>query len=426
MDILIIGNGFDLAHGLPTNYKDFLMFINVLKQSLDENNQELKWDNINPQIKEMLESNIKNNLNFQKNKWESLINNNFWIDYFLQWNIYDKETWVDFETEIGNVVKIIDKDLEKRRLEDSFNGCGNTFVNDYFSSSKQYKKLEQEQLEKLFNNPKIQQMTIGKQSEFIQNYKENNPIKTTIQEITYHQLIKRLDDDLNKLIRALEIYLAEYVEKMQIDLVSKDFKNLKFDHILSFNYTHTYEKLYRELYTNENKKPIYDYIHGEANADNDIESNNMVLGIDEYLDDDKKNKNLKFISFKKYYQRIYKGTDSSYKLWVDLIRESENNTKSKLREEFPTQVPYKQFKNQHALYVFGHSLDVTDKDILRDLILNDSVYTTIYYKDKKTMGKQISNLVKVIGQDELIRRTGDSTKTIEFRMQQDMIQIENK
>lgn len=28
MDILIIGNGFDLAHGLKTSYKDFLKFCN--------------------------------------------------------------------------------------------------------------------------------------------------------------------------------------------------------------------------------------------------------------------------------------------------------------------------------------------------------------------------------------------------------------
>lgn len=78
---------------------------------------------------------------------------------------------------------------------------------------------------------------------------------------------------------------------------------------------------------------------------------------------------------------------------------------------------------QHNLYIFGHSLDVTDKDILRDLILHDNVYTTIYYLNKDVMGQQIANLVKVIGQDELIKRTGGSTKTIEFKQQQDMVAI---
>lgn len=72
----------------------------------------------------------------------------------------------------------------------------------------------------------------------------------------------------------------------------------------------------------------------------------------------------------------------------------------------------------HRLYIFGHSLDETDGDILWDLILNDNVYTTIYYWNKETMGKQIANLVKVIGQDELIRKTGGRKKTIVFQKQQ--------
>lgn len=31
MEILIIGNGFDLAHGLPTKYTDFLQICSIAK-----------------------------------------------------------------------------------------------------------------------------------------------------------------------------------------------------------------------------------------------------------------------------------------------------------------------------------------------------------------------------------------------------------
>ncbi len=72
------------------------------------------------------------------------------------------------------------------------------------------------------------------------------------------------------------------------------------------------------------------------------------------------------------------------------------------------------------LYIFGHSLDVTDRDILQDFILTENVHTTIFYLNKKVLGQQIANLVKVLGQDELIKRTGGSTKTIEFRQQREM------
>ena len=32
MNILVVGNRFDLAHGLPTKYTDFLNFVKVIKQ----------------------------------------------------------------------------------------------------------------------------------------------------------------------------------------------------------------------------------------------------------------------------------------------------------------------------------------------------------------------------------------------------------
>lgn len=53
--------------------------------------------------------------------------------------------------------------------------------------------------------------------------------------------------------------------------------------------------------------------------------------------------------------------------------------------------------------------------------MTENVYTTIYYHNKEAMGKQIANLVKIIGQDELIKRTSGSEKTIDFKKQQDMI-----
>ena len=143
----------------------------------------------------------------------------------------------------------------------------------------------------------------------------------------------------------------------------------------------------------------------------------MVLGIDEYLNKKSKDKEIDFIALKKYYQRIYKETVSEYKNWVDEIANSRYENEAALREQFPKQIPYEKFSTKHKVYIFGHSLDITDKDVLRNLILNDNVYTTIYYLNKVVMGQQIANLVKVIGQDELIRRTGGSTKTIEFKLQ---------
>ena len=238
----------------------------------------------------------------------------------------------------------------------------------------------------------------------------------------------------------LEIYLAGYVNKIQNGEESSDIKDIfeKKDEqgnitafidtkIVSFNYTTTFNRIYKHSFD-------IDYIHGKADINNTIDTNNMVLGIDEYLPKKRRNKETQFIAFKKFYQRIHKGTGCKYKEWIDTIKgdfadyqtelEKCKTEKNIMNLKAMANKLKKQYLNRHHVYIFGHSLDVTDKDILRDLILNDNVYTTIFYHNKDVMGQQIANLVKVIGQDELIRRTGGSTKTIEFKQQQDMIPIE--
>ncbi len=154
--------------------------------------------------------------------------------------------------------------------------------------------------------------------------------------------------------------------------------------------------------------------------------------VDEYLPEDRRNKDTEFINFKKYYQRIYKGTGCKYKEWVSVIHEDFQEYKMELERInmykdniFPMKQRAKEIKNnylnKHNLYIFGHSLDITDKDILRDLILNDNVHTTIFYHSKEELGRKIANLVKVIGQDELIKRTsGGNRPVMEFVPQSDM------
>ena len=51
--------------------------------------------------------------------------------------------------------------------------------------------------------------------------------------------------------------------------------------------------------------------------------------------------------------------------------------------------------------------------------MNESTKTTIYYHDKKTLGSQIANLVKVIKQDNLIEKVHGEDATIEFIQQQE-------
>lgn len=62
MNILVIGNGFDLAHGLPAKYGGFLEFVKVIRQIIEMKNEDdalnLNWGNINLQVKELVQNNM--------------------------------------------------------------------------------------------------------------------------------------------------------------------------------------------------------------------------------------------------------------------------------------------------------------------------------------------------------------------------------
>lgn len=438
MDILLIGNGFDLAHGLPTKYTDFLVFCKIVLRFMDEiksDNLELRYETLYEwwindiryvrknyvelfrsrigKIKIALEEVLEQEndkikyinlidryvriLFFEEKLSKEIIymiENNFWVGYFLHNSSYQKENWIDFENEISAVIQLLDKDMNN--------------INNVVSDEKC--------------------------SEYIDSLSFKN---IDVEKKTYKQIRDKLLSDLNKFIRLFEIYLCKYVQMIEIKKISPDIESIiysgelyddredryidkTYTRILNFNYTHVYKWVYLEN-CKKGLNEIVDYIHGEVDINNTIESNNMVLGIDEYLSEDRKNKDVEFIGFKKYYQRLHKGTGCKYKEWLDkIIRENKGlgddryNTKTNLKG-------LRKNPPKHNLYIFGHSLDVTDRDILREFILTENVYTTIFYRSLNQKGQQIANLVKVIGQDELIRRTGGgSARTIEFKLQQPM------
>lgn len=446
MNILLIGNGFDLAHGLPTKYTDFLEFVKMFKTIKEKNifndagSISKAGCNVdNKKLHKAIRLTIlykANNSELEKDSKELLgyIDHNFWIDYFLQCPMYQKENWIDFEGEIKDVIESFDNNIHnsitKIGINDEVvrNKISNEFLRDYFIVDMD--KLIQGQNMVAYEKVKDKGLTMQEYSDYINKYREENPIQdpTTI---SYKAIIEKLEKDLNRLILALEIYLYDYVEKIEIKQKSPDINEIitgigqnDMLKIISFNYTHTCEKLYQKKVNIKEDKTNYDYLHGETLKP----QNNMVLGIDEYLPSDRENKDIEFIAFKKYFQRIFKGTGCRYRDWVDIIlsrKEKEKNIRQQKNINEHEHIPFNYFNKdyRHMLYIFGHSLDMTDKDVLRDLILNDNVKTVIFYLDSDDLKSKVANLVKVIHQDELIRRTGGSAKTIEFRLQKDMVDI---
>lgn len=183
----------------------------------------------------------------------------------------------------------------------------------------------------------------------------------------YIEIINNLENNLYILTNMLRDYLLEQnisaIEKTK-DISDIDYK---ITHVLSFNYTDTFRQLYSDIDNNK-----IDFIHGSLNK------NNLVLGINETLTEDTENKIVDTVYFKKYFQRIYKKTDYKYIDWLDHV-------------------------NFDTVYIHGHSLDESDKEILEKIINSvlkkDTSTVKIFYYDEKHYRQEVTNLIKVLGKD---------------------------
>lgn len=430
MNILVIGNGFDLAHGLPTRYIDFVKFLKYFVYNY-ENKQWNTGDELyyalDKKIRRLIENDSfeKDNLIWIKFKEES--QNNIWTNFFINKieDISEDDGWIDCEKEISEIIKAMD----------------------YKIKTVLFKNSHGEMEKKIINKVKD-----FKAREFLELYKEKSDSKLANywEGSGREKFIKSLQRDLEGFIWCLKVYLINIVDKIDITVKNTDIEHISksIDAVLSFNYTDTYRKTY-------NNHIICDFIHGEAFSN--INDNNMVLGIDEYLDDSNKNSNLDFIYFKKYFQRLYKKTSFQYKVWIENMKAERRelisalmkldemiSVKEKLIWEKEGQINLgyhlkeksnliarrkeitEKLKQENTIYIFGHSLDVTDKDILRKILLgyddeesrgekiNYNTKVIIFYLNKEVYMQQITHLVEIIGQDELIKRTTAPKKSIIF------------
>lgn len=365
--ILILGNGFDLAHDLPTRYSDFLRFCQDIDDIFFSNDE---YDIINGYRTSRIIKNYFNSYDeFKDNIYIKEINNcissNIWYNYFQ--HIYKHkmirgENWIDFESEISDVIQFLDKNC--KTLSYSFSDIN--FEKDNMPPGFESKSIKLRELVKEY-------------------FMTNKPIR---------KLRKLLYDDLSRLSYALRIYLLNFVENLEIKTFSPDLKNLQIDYVLNFNYTNTFQSIYKS------KAEIF-HIHG--NCQND--ENNLVLGIDEYWSESERNHHTDYTIFKKFAQRIQKRTGKQH--YDFLLSLKSDNIKSKV-------------------YVFGHSLAETDKDILEMFLADDDFEVTIFCKDKETEGEYIANMIKICSEKQLIERVNNIYPSIEFVIQQPMKSIENE
>ena len=382
MNILIIGNGFDLAHDFPTRYKDFLKFINEVKEYCEKFIGKCVSDD-DKKGKDyfdfLIDLDEKDDFEYINNVFE-LSNNNLWVKYFntvFKDNSYLGDTWIDFENEIAKAINYISSNNINKKNPSSKNIPFEVDLNLFY-----------------FIN------AINKNSIFTESTKAIEGKIYLTQNIyfnNYTDLKKELLSDLKDFIRCLEIYICIHINKINPNKRITELDDIdSIDAVLSFNYSNTYER----LYGNDNADIKYHYIHGKANIDNTVSSCQLVLGINEYSDtsDDK---DTEFIQYEKFFQRIYKRNGCEYTKWI------ENKS------------------GEYNIYIYGHSLDSTDADVLNEFIELENCQITIFYYNDEALESQITNLTKIIGRKKMIEFTSGSSPKIIFKRQDNASEIMN-
>lgn len=359
-NVLLVGNGFDLAHGLPTKYGDFLCLIKNWAFFLDYYKRKKIPNNDNLLKKYLVNIDSVNADNIKE--LNEIIQKNSWINYFKKCEA-EVDGWIDFEKEIIPVIDFFDFLFQ---CDVSVNSSYDTveLVKGSFPTAQM---LRIAKLWDKYVNVSITTVTINT------NYSSKQ------YGILKKKMMEELRREFDEFVRAFEIYLLEFVDKIENINPIQQIAKLNITSVVSFNYTLT-ESLYRI------EPERVHHIHGMIRKNGDLHPNNMVLGINEQLE-----QKMDFIYFVKYFQRIQKATGTYYKELIAQRTWGKNVLTDK-----------------YTLYVYGHSLDETDEDILKYLIgdINrQGIFVLkpekvcIFYYDIDDYEQKVINLIKLYGRN---------------------------
>lgn len=371
-NILVIGNGFDLYHGLPTKYEHFLDFIKIWDEFyLNYKNEISKKDTTEiPEYIKIDIENSKDTFNIDKltelskyanifnienmKQFDELIKSNCWIDYFLNSNYKDKG-WIDFEYEIEQIINCM-KEVINHHKENNDIKTKPELLN----KSTYYYQIEKDLHDKIKFFPKYFKKINDLGFSYLVSSEFSNGNKVNIKELR-----KNLKSELDDLIACLNIYLLEFIDKLYLDFKSDVILDAKIDKVINFNYTDTYKKLY--LLNNDDD--TVHHIHGRIGP-----KNNMVLGMKSPIEDDED-----FLYFHKDFQRNQKNTGINYIKWLN-----------------------KSIMPSNKIYVLGHSLGSNDSDIFNEIFTASSTKEiTIFYRDENESGRFLENLYKIFNKEKV-------------------------
>jgi hypothetical protein len=351
--IILIGNGFDLAHGLETSYKHFIDYFwkEEIKKIRENSKTEFAYpvlhmsnyeDDIikikDPQHQyvqlntdklfsnyDELKKNVKQSFLTIKNRFLEVISDRAFI----------LQNWVDIENEYYKALKnIIHNDAvinieynSVKELNANLNDIKNAFV-EYLK--KEYKKK-------------------------IKGIKETR---------NYYNLLTYIYLDFN--IEDFIFHRENFKEKIIGENCNP--KNMLF---LNFNYT-PIEGLYYG--PNANKEAESIHIHGELFK----EENPIVFGYGDELDDD--------------YKSIERLNDNKFFENIKSIKYFETSNYKRLMNFI--------YSDYYQIFVFGHSCGISDRTLLNKLFEHENCASIkVYYHKKENGTDDYSNVIRNISRN---------------------------
>lgn len=372
MNILLLGNGYDLNYMLPTSYRNFLLTVDFLtKQNLERiytignvfgDETLMDQDEFIKDSYELYED-VYNVILLDRDELKKIVTlakDNIWFSYFLK--SFNKDIgWIDFEKEISFVISC---------FQSFFGRADVMFLPNKACEGNGIKYIIMNAFNFFIDNRDHSHngLTIG--AKYIApEYRIECPLNSGNYSIDKEKIIRVLSDALDDFNLILKTYLRCFIESTVKKLGEEKINQLcalrYTDVAITFNYTNTYESLDADT-------QVF-HIHGNVN-------DRIVLGVNPDKNDNLETMDTSFVAFKKYYQRTFYDTDIPYLRWLREIRD-EGHSDSDVH-----------------LLIMGHSLDVTDADIIRELF-HISSEITILYHNKPSKAKYIQNLITIFGKE---------------------------
>ena len=406
--IILIGNGFDLAHGMQTSYGDFInnYWGNKRKEVLDTKYYGKTYQDENVIIERVpplpyceaakgeseytsflasLRYN-KSNIKYQNKFLEILTKKNYslnWVDIEKEYYSLLKKSFRDFSLPIYKIT-----DLNKHfqsiesLLEEYLTGVEKEFTKNFPNSAeeKSFKKAIHKVIYSDFNLRDFSESSINQLAE-IEFQRVYNDIKS-IEE--GHKLLSgnELSDRELRLYQAL-IGQDNKKQKLKKLLISETANNY-FRHrpkevlFVNFNYTST-EVLYDNPPTDrEFGKDISTdviHIHGVLNNKTD---NKVIFGFGDEIDKD--------------YLEIEHLDDNEYLQNIKSMKYLESDSYKKLLDFINS--------NNYQVFIFGHSCGISDRTLLNTLFEHKNCSSVKpYYRQKNDGTDNYSEMIRNISRN---------------------------